>query len=357
MPESTTAPSTAAGSAPGATGTSGVADGPGTATPPASKPWLKVFGVIVGLALAVSAMVLAFLAPAINSGPHDLPIAISGPAAATEPLRAALDQKQPGAFEFTEHETLDSVADAVHDRDAVGGISITGAGTATITVAGGAGAPYGPLMRRIGTALEAQGVNVSIDDIAPLTAEDPNGSGLAALGLPLAFGGMISAVLLSTLLRHRPVHRLIGSVLASIAVGFAVTAILQFGFGSIDGDYVLTSLALGLGVSAISLFVLGMESLFGYAGLGIGGITMMFIANPLAGMASGWQWLPDPWGFIGQLLPIGASGTLLRSTAFFDGHGTGMPVLVLGCWAALGILLVGASAIRKRRARARARAV
>ncbi|MBB5832374.1 hypothetical protein [Brachybacterium aquaticum] len=101
----------------------------------------------------------------------------------------------------------------------------------------------------------------------------------------------------------------------------------------------------------ISLFVLGMESLLGYPGLGIGAILMMFVANPLSGMATGWQWLPSPWGLIGQLLPIGASGTLVRSVAFFDGHGAARPILVLACWAVLGALLVGLSAVRGRRRR------
>lgn len=127
-----------------------------------------------------------------------------------------------------------------------------------------------------------------------------------------------------------------------------VVAILQFGFGSVDGNYVTTSLSLSLGMAAISLFVLGMESLLGFAGLGIGAVLMMFIANPLSGMATGWQWLPSPWGFIGQLLPPGAAGSLLRADAFFDGRGAGLPILVLTCWAVLGIVLVGLSTLRKK---------
>ncbi|WP_427869372.1 hypothetical protein [Leucobacter luti] len=160
---------------------------------------------------------------------------------------------------------------------------------------------------------------------------------------------MISAVLLSTTLKHRPWHRIIGAILASGVVGFAIIAILQFGFGTVDGDYVATSLALSLGTSAISLFVLGMESLLGFAGLGIGGLIMMFVANPLSGMATGWQWLPEPWGAFGQGLPIGASGTLIRSVAFFDGHGAGQSIITLSCWAGVGILLAALGALRSRR--------
>lgn len=67
---------------------------------------------------------------------------------------------------------------------------------------------------------------------------------------------------------------------------------------------------------------------------------MMFVANPLSGMATGWQWLPQPWGAIGQQLPIGAAGTALRSVAFFDGTGMTHALIVLVCWAAAGLLLI-----------------
>lgn len=310
--------------------------------------WVKLVTVVLGLTAAVSLMVLAFLAPAINSGPKDLPVAISGPAQVTEQIEAGLEKVEPGAFETTSYADAAAVRDAVHDREAVGGISVGADGAITITTAGGAGTPYTALFTQLGAGLQQSGAQVSVQDIAPLTKDDPNGTGLAALAMPLAFGGMISAVLLSRTFKNRPVLRVVGSAVASVVVGFAVVAILQFGFGSVDGNYVTTALALSLGTAAISLFVLGMESLLGFAGLGVGGVLMMFLGNPLSGMASGWQWLPAPWGFIGQLLPIGSAGTLIRSTAFFDGHGAGMPILVLSCWILIGIALAAFAAMRRR---------
>lgn len=314
----------------------------------ASVPWPRLVAAVIGLGAIVSLMVLAFLAPAINSGPHDLPLAVSGPAPAVAQLEATLDKAQPGAFDVTEHGSLEEVTDAVHDRDAIGGISIATDGSITITSAGGAGTPYKAVLTGIGTSLQASGVTVTSTDIAPLTKDDPNGAGLTALALPLAFGGMISAVLLSRLLQHHPWLRVLGAAAASLAVGFAVVAILQFGFGSVDGDYLETALALALGTAAISLFVLGMESLLGFRGLGIGGVLIMFVANPLSAMATGWQWLPKPWGTIGQLLPPGAAGTLIRSEAFFDGHGSLPPIIVLSVWVAVGVALTGIAVLRRR---------
>jgi hypothetical protein len=48
---------------------------------------------------------------------------------------------------------------------------------------------------------------------------------------------------------------------------------------------------------------------------------MVLIGNPFSGVGTGPELLPQPVGAIGQLLPPGAGGNLLRSTAFFDGAG------------------------------------
>lgn len=321
-----------------------------SAMPSRRRSLAIALGVPLGLALLVPAMLFAFVSPSLNSGASELPIAISGPSAAVQKLTDGLDGSQPDAFDFTTAASQDSVRELVFDREAVGGISIAADGAVEITVAGAAGTPYSGLLKGLAASLQQGGATVTVDDVAPLSEDDPNGAGLAALGLPLAFGGMISAVLLATQLKRRPWLKIASSIAASLTVGFAVTAVLQFGFGTLDGDYILTAFSLSLGVSAISLFILGLESLLGLAGIGIGAVLMMFIGNPLAGMATGWQWLPSPWGVIGQLLPIGASGTLVRSSAFFDGHGAAVPGAVLAVWAVVGILLIAVSAIRDRRA-------
>lgn len=51
----------------------------------------------------------------------------------------------------------------------------------------------------------------------------------------------------------------------------------------------------------------------------------MLLGNPLSGLARGPHWLPNGWATLGQLLPPGASGSLLRANAFFDGTGVAAP--------------------------------
>lgn len=62
-------------------------------------------------------------------------------------------------------------------------------------------------------------------------------------------------------------------------------------------------------------------------------------AGPLSGLATGPHWLPPGWAALGQALPPGAFGSLLRANAFFDGTGALVPALTLTAWAALGLAL------------------
>jgi hypothetical protein len=87
----------------------------------------------------------------------------------------------------------------------------------------------------------------------------------------------------------------------------------------------------------------------GSLGLALGGLTMVLVANPWSGISSAPELLPKPIGLIGQLLPPGAGGSLLRDTAFFDGAGKNGHLAVLLVWVVLGLSAMWAGALLKRR--------
>jgi hypothetical protein len=77
---------------------------------------------------------------------------------------------------------------------------------------------------------------------------------------------------------------------------------------------------------------------------------MVFVGNPWSGNVTAPELLPEAAGFVGQLLPPGAGGQLLRSTAFFDGAGAGGHLAVLLVWIGLGFGAVLAAAQLRQRA-------
>lgn len=331
----------------------------GTAQQPTAvegPPRGRVVGLVLGLTVAVALMLLALVLPAAHSGPDKLPIAVSGPQAAQRELVGKLEAAHPGAFNVVTKADADEVAAAIKDRSVVGGLSLTPSGV-TVQTASAAGAPYTTLLRSIGTAMTDQGLKVTYVDVVPYPSGDPAGSGLTALGLPLVFGGMASAVSLSTLLKRRWWLRVAASIAFSVLAGLAATAILQFWIGTLEGNYWEAALTMMLGIAAISLTVLGLESLFGYPGLLVGALVMLFVSNPLSGIATGWQWLPHPWGAFGQWLPIGATGNAMRSVGFFEGAQAGGSLLVLLGWAIFGVVLTTIAHLRHRRAREAAASV
>ena len=110
---------------------------------------------------------------------------------------------------------------------------------------------------------------------------------------------------------------------------------------------------LTLGVGAALLLLLGLGALFGKAGLGVGALLAVLVGNPLSGLTSAPEMLPAGWGTLGQLLPQGATATVLRSTAFFGGAGSSGAVVVLACWALTGTALLSVAALRHRKLAAR----
>lgn len=219
----------------------------------------------------------------------------------------------------------------------------------TIYTAAGAGQSYKTLLTNLGSGLEDQGMTVTCDEVAPTTEDDPNASGLSVLALPLAFGGMISAALLSLTMKKRYSLRVIRSL--SFSVMQASSSARSSSSASVPSTRTTgNSLILALGIGGTSMFVLGLESLIGYAGLGLGAVLTLFVSNPLSGIATGWQWLPSPWGIIGQYLPIGAAGNAARSVGFFDGAGATHSVVTLIVWVLIGLGFVGLATLKDRKA-------
>jgi hypothetical protein len=80
-----------------------------------------------------------------------------------------------------------------------------------------------------------------------------------------------------------------------------------------------------------------------------GGATVLLLGNPLSGLTSAPELLPAGWGALGQMLPPGAAGTALRSTAYFDGAGATTSLWVLTAWFVVGVALM-LLPVRRRRA-------
>src|ERR1700754_1919125 len=156
--------------------------------PPAA---IRATGIIVGLTVLLAILAIAFALPAARSKPHDVPIGAAGPHAASGQVADIIEQHAPGAFAITYYPGEAALRDAIRNRDVYGGISFrpdgqTAPGGRTLLIATGGSPMVAQMLTQIGNGIAQQeGVPLRTEDLAPPTAEDPRGAGLAASALPI----------------------------------------------------------------------------------------------------------------------------------------------------------------------------
>lgn len=303
----------------------------------------------VGIAVAVAVICIAFAWPAVRSGLHEVPIGIAAPGPAAQQLAAGLDTNRPGAFDVTIYPSEAELVSAVEARDIYGGV-VLGPSGVTVVTASAASPVIAQALGQVGTAIaDQQGAGVTVTDVVPSPEADPRGAGLAASALPLTLSGILPAYVFAFLYPRRLFVRTAAALSVAVLTGFAVAAILTYWFGSVEENYVAVALGLALASAAISSTLLGLNAIGGNKAMGVGVAVFLLLGNPLSGLSSAPEFLPSGWGALGQLLPPGASATLLRSNAFFDGAGSSASLLVLTSWLLLGLGLTGVAAARRRR--------
>ncbi len=318
--------------------------------PPVHQPpaAIRAAGIIVVITVVLAVVAIAFALPAARSKPHDVPIGAAGPQAASGQVEAILERQAPGAFAVTYYPGEAALRDAILNRDVYGGFSFGQDGPAVLVATGGS-PMVAQMVTQIGNGISQQtGVQLRSEDLAPPTADDSRGVGLAASALPITLAGMLPAIALLLLLKREVWTRFTAAVVFAGMAGVTIAALLRYVLGSIDQNLWGVAAGLALGVLAAGLTMLGLGSLFGRVGLAMGALLALLLGNPLSGLNSAPEMLPSGWGELGQWLPQGATATLLRSTAFFDGAGSITPILILTCWVLAGTALIVFAALRQR---------
>jgi len=347
-------------------------------------PWPHALRAAVLAAVAVCVILLAFAWPSVTAKAQHLPIAVVGSA---EQIQQLTSKAPEGMLDVRTVATRDDALTQIKKRDVYGAVVLpatTSAGAPEILVASAASPVASSALTQLGAGIQqqidqqaiagltsavqqmqaglaaaAQGKPmppaagsttptaqkpasvpaVVVTDVAPLSADDSRGTGLAVAGLPLAMGGMVGGILIS-LLVSGAWRRLAAVVAYGVLGGLGLAGILQGWFHTLQGDYGLNAAAIGLSVAATAAIITGASALIGRAGIAVGAVLTMFIGNPLSSLTQPKEFLPAPWGDVGQWFVPGSSGTLLRDLSYFPDASTAFPWLVLAGWAALGVILI-----------------
>jgi hypothetical protein len=304
----------------------------------AHPPWRQLTIIAVLLPLMIVLAVLAFAWPAARIAPRHLPVGIVGTGRASEQVLTGLDRSDPGGFDVHRYADEASARAAIQHRDIYGAFAVSRGGI-TVLEASAASPSVAQLLGTVGQHLGSS--RPAVSDVVPLSAGDPRGLVLPSALLPMTICGVIMASVIGLVLGFRPAWRqIMALIVVSAAAGLGAYLIAQGFLGALPNEAVATWAALSLIVLAIGATTAGLIALIGAAGLGLGILLMIFIGNPFSGVTSAPELLPAPVGTIGQWLPPGAGASLLRSTAYFGGHGAAGHLTVLLVWIAAGLVAI-----------------
>jgi hypothetical protein len=309
------------------------------------RPMTRAIAAALAAVAIQVVMIAAFGWPAARQAPRDVPLVVAGPRAAATAVAGRLAAERPGAFEITRLPDEASARAALTDRAAYGAIVVAPTGPRVLVASAASPAlaqQLGQLAQRLSGAPAPP-----VQDVVPSDGDDPRGAALASMVLPLILSSLAGGVLLTFLVSSIG-WRLAGLVAFAAGGGAATAAIAQDWLSVLPGDRLTVAAVAGLGSLAVAGAVTGLGTVVGRPGIGLVSLTMVLLGNPLSGATSAPELLPHPWGTIGQGLPPGATVTLLRSVAYFDGAAAGAPLTVLLSWAGAGVLLTAAGLFRAR---------
>lgn len=307
---------------------------------------------IIAVIVLVTALGTVFLASFVGAlhkpAPHDVPVAVVGPAAVAAQMRAALDARAPGAFALTPYADERAARDALADRE-VDAVLLPQQGR--LVVAGAAGRTAAAVVTQVFQhAAAAQGRSLAVEDAIPLPSGDAGGISGMFYVLALVIPGIAAAVLLA---RVAPGLGLAGrtGVLAGVAL-VAATAdawLADVAYGALPGRFGwLVAVSAGV-ILAVGLVVAGLHRVAGTPGVGLAALLFIPIGLPAGGGPVGAHFIPEWYAAVGRVLPVGQAATAVTNVVHFGGAALTIPLVVLGCWAVLGLVLL-AVPVRRRTA-------
>ncbi|WP_133058910.1 MULTISPECIES: ABC transporter permease [unclassified Nocardioides] len=321
--------------------------------------WRQLSIMAIALPVLVGLAVVAFAWPAARTEPRQLPVGIVGANGATEHAVSALEAEDPDGFDLKIYGDAGSATQAIKDRDIYGAVDVSEP-QVTVYTASAASVTVASLLENLGERLQAEvgaghtsistgphssvslnGTDLRSVDVVPADSNDPRGTVLTSVLLPLTICSIIIAAAIALALEFGPAWRLI-SALALVAAlsGFAVYLVAQTWLGVLPHHGLETWMSLSLAILAISSTTAGLITLVGAPGLALGAALMVFVGNPFSASATAPQLLPGLADTVGQWLPPGAAANLIRSVTYFDGHDATAHVAILLAWTLFGCLAI-----------------
>ncbi|MBS2965756.1 hypothetical protein KGA66_22075 [Actinocrinis puniceicyclus] len=234
----------------------------------------------------------------------------------------------------------------VADRSSTGALVVDPAATTdTLYIASAAGPSISTAVTRVVEAAEArQQRTVTVRDLVPVAAQDNGGLSCFYLAIGWTVTGYLIAAILGVSAGARPatptraVVRLTALALSACAAAAVGAWLVQRELGALPGGFWPLALIGALVVFGAGTLTMALQIALGVLGIGVAVLIFVILGNPSAGGAYARALLPPFWRSIGAFFPPGAGTDAIRSTAYFGGANTAVPLFILAAYCAVGLL-------------------
>ncbi|MFE2427739.1 carboxypeptidase regulatory-like domain-containing protein [Streptomyces sp. NPDC059373] len=289
---------------------------------------------------------LCYVLPFHSPEPHDVKVAVAGPAVAGE-LQAAFDKKAPGAYDIIPVADGAAAREAVLDREAVAGYVVHGK-HATLYTAEAAGKSLESVVEpTFGMVADQGGQRLSTVELVPSADGDKTGTGMFYVAMVWNIVGYITVMML---LRAVTLSRR-GKLLTIMGMGAFISVVGYFAGLAMDviPNEPVAILYAFLINQAVAWTTFGLvpfvRQYIPGAALGL----FVLLSIPSSGGAIPEQLVPGFFRSLHPVMPLGNLIDALRGIFYFDGKGLLRPTLVLCGWLVAGMALVAVGALLQRR--------
>lgn len=304
---------------------------------------LKKLSIFTALhATVVSVLLLLFLWPAASAESKDLPIGLVGPSQQTSMIANRLSSQNPNTLTITEFETEAEAKTAIGVKEIYGALVL--GPKPSVLIASAANPNVANAIRDVGNKLlqlnaTQQGFSIpslEVTELAELPERDPRGVVLGGAALPVVIGG-ISLGAIGALQFRRRRDRIIFGLGASTITGLLAAIWLSSFFGALPAGVFANWIVFSAVIAALGFALIGSFSVAGIAGFGIVAASLFLVGNPLNGVNLPMEFYAEPWGLIGQMMPVGSGFELLKRVNFFEAASQSNQWFVLGTWGFVGL--------------------
>lgn len=326
---------------------------------PSSQPTLARAASVLWFPMVFAALFAALaLASFTHPSAHDVRLGVvagSGGQAQVDSFSGRLDRDHPTGFRASTYSSVEAAEAAVRRQDVVAAVVLDEHPELVVATASSV-SRVSYLQKVLPAELAAEGLGqaVKVDDVATPATNDQTGNAVYFWALPLVVVGLVTAILLLQFAAWS-----LGRKLAAIAVIGAVSSVLVWAIAT--GMDVLPTQPLLLVYGFLITQVIGwiMTGMTPFVRQFFVPVAMTFVlalGAPSAGGTVVGDLLPQPVRWLNEVMPMAQVVSLARAAAYFDGHGTPRPLLILLGWLVAGAALMYA-AHRRGLAQQRALAV